>query len=109
MAWPKPDPNEPVTRKMLDEVVEAILAGTEGLFNNLRREMNSRFEKADRRFDKIEVELRHVKDQVSGLIADLSDTPSRREFEDLKSKVDRHHPAHDLSIRRFIFSPADKN
>ena len=78
--------------KDLDEFVLAILAGTEGLFNELRREMKSGFEKVGRRFDKMEVGQPHLKDQIDGLKADLSDTPSRREFQQLKSKVDRHHP-----------------
>ena len=92
MTKPKNDPNKPVTMKDLDEFVQAILAGTEGLFNELRREMKSSFEKVGQRFDKMEVGQSHLKDQVNGLKADLSDTPSRREFERLKSKVDRHHP-----------------
>ena len=99
MAKSKNDPNKPVTMKDLDEVVRAILAGTEGLFNELRREMKSGFEKLYKRFDKVEGRLDvlevgqgHLKDQINGLKADLSDTPSRREFQQLKSKVDRHHP-----------------
>ena len=92
MAKRKRNPNQPVMMKDLDEVVRAILAGTEGLINNLRREMKSRFEKVDRRFNKIEVEISHIKDQLRGLKADLSDTPTRREFQQLKSKIDRHHP-----------------
>ena len=92
MAKSKPDPNKPVTMKDLDEVVSAILAGTEGLINNLRLEMKAQFKKNDSQFNKIEVGLSHLKDQIDGLKADLSDTPSRREFQQLKSKVDRHHP-----------------
>ena len=53
MAKPKNDPNKPVTMKDLDEFVQAILAGTEGLFNKLSREMNSRFEKVYKRYDKL--------------------------------------------------------
>ena len=99
MAKPKNDPNKPVTMKDLDESVQAILAGTEGLFNELRREMIAGFRRIDKRFrgidhsmNKLEVGQSHLKDQIDGLKADLSDTPSRREFERLKSKVDRHHP-----------------
>jgi len=99
MAKPKNDPNKPVTMKDLDEFVQAILAGTEGLFNELRREMIAGFQRVDKRFrgidhslNKLEVGQSHLKDQIDGLKADLSDTPSRREFQQLKSKVDRHHP-----------------
>ena len=67
------------------EAAEAILAGIDGLVTDLRREMNSRF-------DKVDVEQAHLKDQVKGLKADLSDNPSRKQFEELKARVDRYHP-----------------
>ena len=83
MAKPKNDPNKPVTMKDLDEFVQAILAGTEGLFNELSREMNSRFEKVykrvdkvDRRLDTLEVGQAYLKDKINGLKADLSATRS---------------------------------
>jgi len=83
MAKPKNDPNKPVTMKDLDEFVQAILAGTEGLFNELSREMNPRFEKVYKRFDKVdrrldtlEVGQAYLKDKINGLKADLSATPS---------------------------------
>ncbi len=99
MAKPKNDPNKPVTMKDLDEFVQAILAGTEGLFNELRREMIAGFQRVDKRFRSIEHNLKklevgqsHLKDQIDGLKADLSDTPSRRQFEKLKARVDKYHP-----------------
>ena len=83
MAKPKNDPNKPVTMKDLDEFVQAILAGTEGLFNELSGEMNSRFEKVCKRFDKVdrrldtlEVGQAYLKDKINELKADLSATPS---------------------------------
>ncbi len=83
MAKPKNDPTKPLTMKDLDEFVQAILAGTEGLFNKLSREMNSRFEmvymrfdKVDRRLDTLEVGQAYLKDKINGLKADLSATPS---------------------------------
>ncbi len=83
MAKRKRDPNKPVTMKDLDEFVQAILAGTEGLFNELSREMNSRcekvykrFNKVDRRLDTLEVGQAYLKDKINGLKADLSATPS---------------------------------
>ena len=38
----------------------------------------------------VKVELSHVKDEENGLKAELSNTPSRREFEELKTRVDKH-------------------
>ncbi len=96
MVRPKPDPNKPITMKDLDEVIRAILAGTEALITSLRRdlmgEMKSRFTKVDNRLNKLEVGQAHLKDQIDGLKADLSDTPSRRQFEKLKARVEKYHP-----------------
>ena len=91
------DHNEPVTRGMLDEAVNALLKGMDNLYerfkgemNNLKNEMNIRFGKVEEEIHSVKVELSHVKDDINGLKADLSDTPSRREFEKLKEKVDEH-------------------
>ena len=82
--------------KDLDEVVRAILAGTEGLIGNLRRdlmgEIKTRFKKVEKRLNKLEVGQAKIKDQIDGLKADLSDTPSRREFQQLKARVDKYRP-----------------
>ena len=94
----KNDQNEPVTRKMLSQAVDAILKGMDKLVGDLKSEMNLRFKSVDARFDKVEDRLddlksgqRWLKDDIGGLKAELSDTPSRREFEDLKSRVNKYH------------------
>ena len=83
MAKPKNDLNKPVTMKVLDEFVQAILAGTGGLFDELSREMDShfekvykRFDKVDRRLDTLEVGQAYLNNKINGLKADLSATPS---------------------------------
>ena len=80
------------------EVADTV-AGIADVIDDLREEMNLRFDAVDKRFNKVdgrldnlEVGQSHIKDQINGLKADLSDTPGRREFQKLKSKVDRHHP-----------------
>ncbi|MCZ6529042.1 MAG: hypothetical protein O6949_01750 [Chloroflexi bacterium] len=91
----KLDPNEPVTRSMLDEAIDAILEGVGSMFKDLRGRlegMDKRFDKVDRRLDTLEVGQSYLKDQIDGLKADLSDTPSRRQFEKLKARVDKYHP-----------------
>ena len=102
MAKPKHDPNEPITRSMIDEAIDAILEGVGSMFKNLQGRadgMDKRFDGMDRRFDKIDGNITklesgqgHLAEKIKDLRADLSDTPSRREFQQLKSKVDRHHP-----------------
>lgn len=87
---------EPVNRGMLDEAVQAILEGMDRMVGGLRSEMNSQFEKVDENIRNIEAKVdqtkKELKDEVGGLKAELSDTPSRRDFEELKARVDKHHP-----------------
>ncbi len=91
-AMKKVDSKEPVNRGMLDEAVQAILEGMDKMVGGLRSEMNSRFEKVDDNLRQLDVELSGVKDTVNGLKAEFSDTPSRKEFTELKAKVDKFHP-----------------
>ena len=84
----KVDPKEPVSRGVLDEAVEAILNGMELMFSK----QDKRFDKLEANVREIKVELSGVKDSVNGLKAEFADTPSRREFQELKSKVDKYHP-----------------
>ena len=80
------------------EVADTV-AGIADVFDVLRDQMNSRFDDVDKRLSsvesgqrKLDVGQAHLKDQINGLKADLSDTPSRRQFEKLKARVDRYHP-----------------
>ena len=77
--------NPLVTKSMLDEAVDAILKGVDALFRQFKGEV-------DKRFDKVESEINFVKTDVRDIKADLSNTPSRKEFNELKTKVDRYHP-----------------
>ncbi len=67
-----------VSKKMLDEAVEAILNGMEGMFS-----------KQDKRFDKLEAGQKDLQRQIGDL---KYDTPTQKEFDTLKSKVDKYHP-----------------
>ncbi len=81
----KDDRNKPVNKGMLDEAVKAILEGMDRLFGGLKTEMSAEFEK-------IKADITFIKRDINDIKADLSDTPSRREFNELKSKVDKHYP-----------------
>ena len=85
----KVDPKEPVSRGVLDEAVEAILKGVETMFGNFRGEMNTKFSKVDDRFDKLEAGQKDLQRQISDL---KYDTPTQKEFDTLKSRVDKYHP-----------------
>lgn len=82
----KRDHDEPVTRGLLDEAVRAILGGIDNMFT----EQDKRFDGLEAKVDQVKSEL---KDEIEGLKAELSDTPSRRDMDKLKEKVERHHPA----------------
>jgi archaellum component FlaC len=95
----KTNSKQPVTRGMLDDAVDTLLEGMDNLYSrfkydlgNFGSEMNTRFDNMDDRLRKVEVELSHVKDEVNGFKVELSDTPSRMEFEELKSSVKKHQP-----------------
>lgn len=82
------DTKEPVNRGMLDEAVDAILKGMESMFAG----QDKRFDKIESGLRKLDVGLSGVKDTVNGLKAEFSDTPSRKEFNELKTIVDKYHP-----------------
>ena len=85
----KVNPKEPVNRGVLDEAVEAILNGVEKMFGNFCGEMNTKFSKIDERFDKLEAGQKDLQRQIGDL---KYDTPTQKEFETLKGKVDKYHP-----------------
>ncbi len=65
------DPKAFVTNEYLDEAVETIIKGMDGIANGLKTEMKSGFHQVNTRLDKIEAEITWVKDDVKGLTADL--------------------------------------
>ena len=91
----KANPNEPITRKILDEAVDAILSGMQRMFAGVDKKfagVNERLDSVDSRLDTMNLEIRGLKNSVNGIKVELSDTPSRREHEKLKSRVDKYHP-----------------
>ena len=85
----KVDPNELVNRGTLNEAVEAILEGMNNMVVGLKSEMNTRFDNLEAKVNQTKNEL---KDDIDGLKADLSTSPSRREFEELKTRVNKRYP-----------------
>ena len=98
----KANDNTPITKKDLIESLvgfsEAILEGVQRMFDKV----DKRFDKVDERFGEVESDtkdikaditvikndIRWMKDDINGLKADLFDTPSKKEFNQLKTKVD---------------------
>lgn len=76
----------PVTKQDLQssllEATDSIMNGIEAIFNNFQAQMNSNFD-----------ELKSGQADLQRQINDLKhDSPTRGEFEKLKTKVSQHHP-----------------
>lgn len=84
----KTSPDEPVTRGILDDAVETILKGIERMFE----EQDKRNEKKFATKEDLKREASWLRDDINGLKADLSDTPTKKEFNELKGRVDKYHP-----------------
>ncbi len=106
----KKNDNRPATVKEVREIVidasEAILKGVDRMFEEQNgridkrfkrvderfKQVDERFKQVDERFNKLEVEISYIKDTANGLKADLADTPTKKEHEELKAKVEKYHP-----------------
>lgn len=78
---------KPLTKKDLLEVLhdfwkDVALPEFQKVRNELRKEIGSVR-------DELKAEIRENRRQINNLKAD---TPTRKEFDELKVKVDRHHP-----------------
>jgi hypothetical protein len=71
-----------VTNEMLQQAVDAVINGIEQMFKSQNKML-------DKRFNGIENGIRDVRRRLTDI---KLDTPSNKEFEDLKSKVERYHP-----------------
>lgn len=85
----------PVTSEKLNQAVDAILAGVDRLFSEHGGRLDKiagRLEKLEQGQQTIRLQLSGIKDEMKGLKAEFSDAPSRREFKELKARVDKYHP-----------------
>jgi len=95
----KRNPNALVTLKMLNEAVDAILRGVERMFDLQDKRidgmdkriggMDKRIGGMDTRLARVETDVRDVRRRM---IDHEVDTPTRKEFSELKARVDKHHP-----------------
>lgn len=69
--------------EMISQSNEAVIGGVEKMIDGLRDEMHTGF-------DKLKAGQRYLQRQINDLKAD---TPTKKEFTDLKEKVYYHHPA----------------
>lgn len=77
---------QPVNFGMLDDAMHAILDGVQGMFDESKVDLNKKFEK-------INTNIGFVHSDLKRQISDLKhDTPSIKEFNELKKRMDLHHP-----------------
>ena len=89
----KVDPNATVTNQTLGDAVEAILEGVDRMFKEERKFNVQTFATKDElrsTKDELKNEIVWLKNDVKGLTEEFSDSPSKREFNQLKVKVDKY-------------------
>ena len=88
----KIDSKLPVTNERLQGAVDSITRLLDKILGN-QEDNDKRLKGHDKRFDKIESVVVENSRKIDALKADLADTPSRKEFGQLKRKVERYHPS----------------
>ena len=89
MKIKKQDINKPVTLGFLYEAVDAILQGMDKMVGEFRGEIAGSFKSVGERFDRLENKIEFVHKDLQHQIGDIKhDTPSQKEFDDLKGRVD---------------------
>lgn len=81
--------NDPyVTKSMLDEAVDALLKGMDNLFLRFKTELKTKLKEE---LEPIKAVTTFIKRDIRDIRADLSNTPTKREFNELKTKVETLH------------------
>ncbi|MBI3397105.1 hypothetical protein HY045_01365 [Candidatus Woesebacteria bacterium] len=95
----KQDPKALVTNEILGEAVQTILERMDNMFKEERKYSSQTFAtKEDLSKVKEEMvtkedlkrEVSWLRDDIGGLTADLSGVPTKKEFNELKGKVDKY-------------------
>ena len=78
---------------MLSDATDTILTGVQKMFDNLRGESTKSFFSVSKKFEKLEDKIDFVHADLKHQISDLKyDTPSLKDFESLKRRVNLYHP-----------------
>jgi len=76
--------------KTLNEAVDAILGGVDKMFQEQSKQIKSvdhSLIALENKIDKVETDIVFIKRDIRGIKAELSDTPTLRQFNELKAKV----------------------
>lgn len=80
------NPKALVTNKTLGEAVDAILKGMDNIIKEEKKFNVQTFTSKD----DLSREIGWVRDDIKGLTSELSETVSKKEFNQLKGKVDKY-------------------
>lgn len=88
-----------VTEKKVKKIVtEIVMDATEAILNGVQRMFDEQNKINDAKFatkedlKKVENKVDWARDDIKGLQEELSNTPSCKEFGELKARVDSYHP-----------------
>lgn len=85
------DPKAFVTNEYLDDAVDTLLKGMDNMLEEQKKIFATKEDlKQFATKDDLKTEIGWLKDDIKGLTADLSGTPSKKEFNELKDKVDKY-------------------
>lgn len=87
----KKDPKAFVTNESLDDAVGTILRGMDNMFENIttKDDLATTEKRLSKRLDKVESDIYFVGQDIKDIKSDLSDTPTLRQFNTLKAKVNK--------------------
>lgn len=85
--------NTPVNFGMLSDAMDTLLNGMQRMFDDQNLGLNNNFKNINERFDKVETDIRYVHDSLKKEIDELKyDTPTLKQFNQLKDRVDKIYP-----------------
>jgi peptidoglycan hydrolase CwlO-like protein len=91
MAQKKTNGSEPVTFELLTkfyaEFLKPQFEELKSIMNKNFTQINNKLDKLDMKIEEVDVKVEKIDDQFEGLKAELSDTVSKKEFNQFKSKV----------------------
>ena len=85
----KRNPKATVTNEVLDEAVQAILGGIDKLFENVATKDDLKDVASKKDIQRLEYKIDELDIEVKNLKVDVALTPSLKQFNDLKLKVDK--------------------
>lgn len=87
--------NSSLSEVILKQVKEIVMDASDTILNGVDvmfKEQDGRDEKKFTTKEDLKREVSWLRDDINGLKTDLSDIPTKKEFNELKGRVDKYHP-----------------